>query len=479
MYKVVITDDESLIIESLKLCIDWEQQGFQIIGQALNGIDALELILESEPDIVFTDIRMPGLNGLELMKKVSKTHPHILFVVISGYAEFAYAQKALKHGAIGYCLKPIEEDEIINALRKAEEILSKDTPNENEDLLELMADSSSIDSKQKLNHILKKKGFDIETSNGLSVIVAIGQGGLTFPPNIKHVMIRLDFNKKVYIVEQSNNEKLIHFFETQMSEETISIGVALVNQVSELKQAIVEAAIAAYQFFVLGRKGVFISKPIDSHLLDHDLKKLDKAIQQKDVALIEESYQSIKEVFKAGEMNIRLAFKVYNITMVLLFKYSDEELDTAMDDYEQLASNFGNVQEMLSNLRELSVKHCKILNDNRTGKTDNTIIKQVLEYVNHNFYKAITVQSLSEMFFISPNYISSLFKREVGENFKEYLAKVRVDYACKLLGNQDYSIQQVAEKSGYSDYFYFSRIFKNMTGTTPSKYRSECIIKES
>ncbi|MGG1634948.1 response regulator transcription factor [Paenibacillus sp. NRS-1760] len=479
MYKVVITDDESLIIESLKLCIDWEQQGFQIIGQALNGIDALELILEAEPDIVFTDIRMPGLNGLELMKKVSKTHPHILFVVISGYAEFAYAQKALKHGAIGYCLKPIEEDEIINVLRKAEEILLNDTPNKNEDLLELLADSSSIDSKQKLNSILKKKGFNITTSNGLYVIVSIGQKGITIPQNIMHVMIRLDFNKKVYIFEQLNNEKLIHFFESQMSEETISIGVSLVNEVSELKQAIVGAAIAAYQFFIVGRKGVFISKPIDIHLLDHDLKKLDKAIQQKDIALIDESYLSIKELFKAGEMNIRLAFKVYNTTMVLLFKYSDDELDTDMVDYEQLAYNFGNVEEMLSKLRELSVKHCNILNNNMTGKIDNTIIKQVLEYVNNNFYKAITVQNLSEMFFISPNYISSLFKREVGENFKEHLAKIRIDYACKLLGSQEYSIQQVAEKSGYSDYFYFSRIFKNMTGTTPSKFRSENTIKKT
>lgn len=477
MYKVVITDDESLIIESLKLSIDWEQMGFQVIGQALNGIDGLELILKTEPDIVFTDIRMPGLNGLELIKKVSETHPAILFVVISGYAEFAYAQKALKHGAIGYCLKPIEEDEIINVLRKAKEILLKDTPSEKENLLELMEDSS-LDSKRKISHILKKTGFDIENSNGLYVVVFIGQGGLSFPPNIKHLMIRLDFNKKVYLFEQLNNDKLIAFLETQMSEATISIGVTLVKQVNELKNAIIEAALAAYQFFITGRKGVFISRPFDIHILDHDLKKLDKAIQKKDIALIEESYQSIKELFEAGAMNIRLAFIVFNTAMVLLFKYSDEDLDTTMDDYEQLASNFTNVHEMLGNLKGLSVKHCKILNNSISENMDNTIIKQILEYVNNYFYKAITVQSLAERFFISPNYISSLFKREVGENFKDYLAKIRVDYACKLLENQDCSIQQVAEKSGYNDYFYFSRIFKNMKGITPSRFRSECIVNK-
>lgn len=477
MYKVVITDDESLIIESLKLCIDWEQQGFQIVGQALNGVDGLELILNTEPDIVFTDIRMPGLNGLELMKRVSVTHPSILFVVISGYAEFAYAQKALKHGAIGYCLKPIEEDEIINVLRKAKEILIRDTQNDEENLLELVEESSIV-SKQKISHILQKTGFDVENSKGLYVVVFIGHGGLSVPSNIKHIKIRLDFNKKVYLFEQSNNDKLIPFLETQLSEETISIGVTGVQEVSELKNAIIEATLAAYQFFIFGRKGVFFSRPYDIHLLDHELKKLDKAIQQKDIALIEIGYQSIKERFEAGDMNIRLAFKVYNTTMVLLFKYSEEELDTAIDEYEQLASNFGNVQEMLGNLKGLSVKHCNILNNDKTEKIDNAIIKQVLEYVNTNFYKAITVQSLAEKFFISPNYISSLFKREVGENFKDYLAKIRVDYACKLLGNQDYSIQQVAEKSGYSDYFYFSRIFKNMTGTTPSRFRSESLINK-
>jgi len=470
MFKVVIIDDESLITESLKLNVEWEQHGFEIVGNALNGIDGLQLILDTKPDVVFTDIRMPGLNGLELMKQVTKSHPEILFVVISGYAEFAYAQKAIKHGAIAYCLKPIEEEEVANVLMKAKEMLSKKPHNEKDNLLDLLED---VEDEQKVNALLKSAELDLEKNKVLDVAVFMGQGTLIFPEHIKYLTTRLDFNKKVYIF--AHDETTETFLENQHYE-AISIGIQKVEQLRHLKNAIIDATLAAYQFFISGRKGIFVSSAYDLHLLDNHLKKLDKAIELRDIALIEESYECIEKHFSLHSLNIRHAFKVYSTVMFLLFKYSDEELDTAIDGYEQLACNFENVHTMLEALKELSVRQCETSSNKSPDKIEHTIIKQVLEYVNHNFYKAITVQSLAEKFFISPNYISTLFKREVGVNFKDYLSKLRIDYACSQLINHEYSIQQVAEKSGYSDYFYFCRIFKSMTGYTPSKYRLERLM---
>lgn len=472
MYKVILVDDESLIVEGLKLSIDWEQYGFQVAGCALNGMDALELIRESEPDLVFTDIRMPGISGLELIKKVSETNPRTQFIVVSGYAEFAYAQKALKHGAIGYCLKPFEEDEIINALKKAKLILDKSNHETYEQLLELL-DNSSESSKHKILSMLKNAGLDLQGNDGIMLIAFIGQGALYFPENTKYIMLRLAINKKAYLVEKQSNDSLPAFLENQLSLGMNGIGIVnSFNCVEDLKSAINDAIIAAYQFFIKCRKGVFISRPCDVEELDSSLMNLNKAIQQKDTVSIQECFQNMKGLFTTEELSIKNAFKIYNLVTAFLFKSIGAD-SADIDDFEQLASSYENVFVLLESLMNLTVKQCGISQSIKYSEIDNVVVKQILDYINDNFNKGITVHMLSEKFFISPNYISFIFKKAVGENFKEYLAKIRMNYACELLKNSSYSIQQIGEKAGYNDYFYFTRIFKSMTGLSPSRYRAE------
>ena len=123
MYKVIIADDEEWVIENLKIAVKWEQYGFQVVDTALDGVAAMEKIEKWKPQVVFTDIRMPGINGLELMKRVSEKSQLVYFVVISGFAEFAYAQKAMDYGTVGYCLKPLEEDDITRILEKLKTLL--------------------------------------------------------------------------------------------------------------------------------------------------------------------------------------------------------------------------------------------------------------------------------------------------------------------------------------------------------------------
>lgn len=134
MYKIVIADDEEFVLESFNASVNWEAYGFQVVGLAYNGVDAYELIQALKPDVVFTDIKMPGLNGLEVIKRTLDLDESIQCIVISGHAEFAYAQRALNYGAIGYCLKPFEDSEIISMLNKAKSILDKDIGREGSEL---------------------------------------------------------------------------------------------------------------------------------------------------------------------------------------------------------------------------------------------------------------------------------------------------------------------------------------------------------
>lgn len=257
MYRVLIADDELMVVSSLKKRVKWEQYGFEIIAEANNGIEAYEKILELHPDIVFTDIRMPGMSGLELIRKVYELSLNIYFVVISGYAEFDYAQKAVNFGALGYCLKPFERDELGIVLARVKAVLDKD-----------------------------KVAYDNELCR----------------------------------------EQLV--------------------------------------------PGTF---PED--------------------------------------------------------------------------------------------------------ETGNETYLKVLKYVNANYCRDITVQSVANIFFINPNYISQLFKRKKGETFTEYLTSLRMKRACSMLKASAVAVHEVADSVGYRDYFYFAKVFKKATGMTPKEYRDSDAVK--
>jgi two-component system response regulator YesN len=185
VYKAFVADDESLIIKSLKASVDWEMLGFEVIGEANDGIEAYELILELKPDIVFADIRMPGMTGLELIKKIGSLFPNTLFVIISGYAEFVYAQKALSYGALGYCLKPFDEIEIACILKRASSILEKLKASLEMELIGLLADTSS-NAVKRIKSILDMRGFETSGKQGIAAVVSVGSEGLTIPSDVQH-----------------------------------------------------------------------------------------------------------------------------------------------------------------------------------------------------------------------------------------------------------------------------------------------------
>lgn len=119
MYGVCLVDDEYFVAKSLESRLDWESLGFRILGTAGSGAEAESLCARVRPELVFTDIRMPGMDGLELIRRLKARFPEMLFIVISGYAEFQYAKEALNLGAIGFCTKPFDDDELLAVLERA------------------------------------------------------------------------------------------------------------------------------------------------------------------------------------------------------------------------------------------------------------------------------------------------------------------------------------------------------------------------
>ncbi|GMK48623.1 putative two-component sensor response regulator [Paenibacillus glycanilyticus] len=470
MHKVLIVDDESWVLESLKDLVDWARYGFEVAGQANNGADALEAMRKIRPDVVFTDIRMPEMSGLELIQRGRSVGFPVHFVVVSGYAEFAYAQKAMSYGAVAYCLKPFDEPEISGVLIKLGKLLDAAKGTADSPLVQLLEEPSE-DARAKLQGELERIGIGDWATAGIVPVVSVGQGELS---GLRGPSIRLKMgpSKTAYLLGAAKAEELASGWREQFPPDLSGIGIgAGITDLSEVRSAIAGADMLAHQFFLSGKRGVYEHRPYKENELNRRMSELSDAIGAAGMPAIDAAFRHIAELFREDALSIRHAFRVYNMTISFLFKLGQTE--ETLYSYEQLVQSFRDVFDMLGELQALVVRHCRG-GETPPPETKNRTFNQILQYVTDHFREELSLQGLSEQFFMNPSYISQLFKKEVGETFVGYISQLRIAHACKLLDEEEhYSIHEIAEKIGYNDYFYFARLFKKMTGKTPTQYRGE------
>lgn len=469
MYKVFIADDEYMVIKSLKASVEWKEYGYEVIGEACNGIEAYESIMKLKPDIVFTDIRMPGLNGLELIKKVGEMYSNILFVVISGYAEFAYAQKALNYGALGFCLKPFDDLEIVNILKKAQGVINKVRASFETELLSLLEDSS-YDEDRKKRQVLESLGFDCSGENGIFALVTSGTGRLNIPENYKNIHFKMGKNRNIYLLQ--GKLSLIESIRNDLPQGINCVGISSICYSTDLiNDIITEASIAADQYFMTGEKSIYEYREVDCEDLNNLLAQLESVIMKRDIPSIQGTLDLIEDEFSKGIYNIKNAFQVYNIVVHSYHVADPHKYELYIFDYEELKSLFSNAKGMMAYLKRLIIA-CPLLKvEQASSEVTNETFRNILKYINDNYCDDISLQSISRIFTVNPSYVSQLFKKQTGVTFTEYLTELRVNYASGLLKNSCLAVNEIAEKAGFNDYYYFTKVFKKATGRTPTRYR--------
>ncbi|MBM7566212.1 response regulator transcription factor [Paenibacillus sacheonensis] len=471
MHKALIVDDESWVVESLKDLVDWERHGFEIIGQAHNGAEALALMKELKPDVVFTDIRMPEMSGLELIQRGRSLGLPILFVVVSGYAEFAYAQKAISYGAVAYCLKPFDDMEISGVLHKLDGMLTKAKamPSPASPLLQYLLETGE-DSRQKLLDELERAGFGDWSANGIVPIAAVGSGELELRgPKLR---LKTGASKTVYLLPAEQAIALGKAWTSRIPDGLSGIGIGgVIKDLAEVRAGIDAADALAHQFFVTREIGAYASRTFRQEELNLRLADMSEAIAGRAQPAIEQAFKSIGELFGSGALSIRHAFQVYNLTVSFLFKLGQTE--ETLYSYEQLLHAYRDVYDMLAALEALAARDMIPAEPAPSIETKNRSFASILQFVTEHYREELSLQGLSEQFYLNPSYISQLFRKEVGETLTGYIARLRIEQAQELLKGDGDSIQEIAEKIGYRDYFYFTRLFKKITGKTPSRYRSE------
>ncbi|MCQ6561335.1 response regulator [Paenibacillus mendelii] len=475
MYKVLIVDDESWVVESLKASVDWNSHGFEVVGEAYSGLEALAFIQEYKPHVVFTDIRMQGMSGLELIKKGGELPDPPKFVVVSGYAEFVYAQRALNYGASMYCLKPYDEQEIADVLKKLKKTLDSAQHLSETLLLQMLAEESE-GSSDAVKREFEKHGIRIDAEHEAGAMVC-DAGGIGKFPHIDHAFsLKIGKRKMLYVMEYERLEKVARELENDMRDGLKCVGISFkFNDPRMLKSAMESANLLADHYFIAGTEGVYRHREASQGTMNKAIKKLGAAIGNKEFTVLGRYFDEVGVLFQQEGYTIKHALHVYNVVISFLYSLNDDERDGMLFSYEQLMETFGSLSDMLDYLKAVSLKMIRKNPEYTVKETGNETFKLILQDVHENFRSDISIQSLTQKYFINPNYVSQLFKKEVGETFTSYMTKLRITYACELLEKTNCLVNEIAEKAGYHDYFYFTRMFKKVTGYTPTQFREQSI----
>jgi two-component system response regulator YesN len=472
MYKVFLVDDEELVIKSLIASVEWQAYGFEVAGYALSGSEAFQAIQAIEPHLVLTDIRMPGISGLELIKQLKDASCKALIIVLSGYAEFALAQKAINYGAIGYCLKPFDEIEISGFLKKAAAMLNKQEVSKDIDILECL-EMQSPESEQRLKNRLLAAGIDPDSDQMMMVAVSIGKSRLTHTSLQRGIAIRIGRRKYAYLMQE--NAQLRHEITNHASTGSEIKGVGISSAfrtIEHIQQAIQEGELKAYRFFTAGSSPM---KQVAGNVLPsryETIKAIEEAIVRRNSHELSECLDTASLLFASGHMDIHDALTLFNQTLSFIDRVQDLLWEEFIYSFDGLTESFNTVQDVIDYLKEMLTVSGKPTHIAGAPQVRNRSFKAILDYVERHYREELTITMLSEKFNVNANYISQLFRKETETTFTQYMTSLRIEHACRLLSNTDLPINEIAEQAGYSDYFYFSRIFKRSKGLTPSSYRA-------
>jgi len=532
MIKIVVADDEEKVCLLICSLIDWTSLGMEIVGVAHNGIEALSLVESCRPDILITDIRMPGYDGIELISRANEIDSNLEIIIISGYRYFEYAQNAIKYGVKDYLLKPIKKEDLLRALNKSavkykmrleqlsndeqqkmrrqndanklranfftEVLFKKDAPigsiseiNEvyhysfSEGLFQIIivkldcGYDAKYDGSMKIlrdkmeqitNDVLKEDCRDIGIyAQDCSVIAVLNyqdEDKKQIRKCLKNVLDELSIQKNIF----------------QFSQFTLGLG-GITDLPGLLRDSLDQARLAVDARLILGTQKVIENVTPSSTvgvfgaLLSQLNTSADAALlglNKEDVlGAVDVLFENIKAESRLDGRSIRELVNEAFSTYLLLLRNHQFEWGDATEEYAQFckyAERCSSVEDLYQFFRQVVGESLDTIIEDKK-QSDTKPIRLAKQYIQKNYMRPITLEIVGREVGFSTTYFSSLFKKETGRNFLEYLSQIRMEKAKELLKETNCSIAMVCEKVGYSDIKHFTKSFKNATGIKPNEYR--------
>ena len=493
--KMIIADDEPVIVSGIQNLVDWTSLGIEIIGQYTDGKSALKGIIEQKPDIVLLDISMPGMTGVEILKECHLLKLHSRIIFISGFQDFEYAKAGIQYGAVDYLLKPIIRDELLNAISKSMNQMEQET------LLDDSGDrSKTIDNYKGL--------FPLEEENYLPGCVEIIQqeeenlqmkklvrfSVLSFLEEYleeKNLGIAFTKNDDIAIVlkgvdQKSGKEIAENLCEEVFTHLSCSIGVILGTEVERMSeiQAMFQkcCCLKDYFFFsdqihdhvLLVSEKVFVRQEEESHFFKIRNQIIDMVIAQDTMGFQKCFNQFVKASCRRADGKKEDAFFYFcSAVRVLDEKFQNLALPRPPYDEKSLlqkARACKSYRTLQNVFYEVMWEYFKILTTNMANGNNKEFLKAKI-YIDRHYDENLTLEVLANKVHMNPYYFSSFFKKNAGENFKDYLSRVRVQHAVSLLVSTDLKAYEIAMQVGFSDARVFSENFQRIYHETPKEYR--------
>ncbi len=457
MYSVLIADDEPYSVESIKNNIDWQSLDLEVACSVSNGADALAYIENHDVDIVLLDVNMPGMSGLEVCQHIAALDRSPQIIIISGYAEFSYVQKALQFNVLGYCLKPVNNSELTLCLQKAVRRITsaKTLQDGQEQFLDLLYSEDTEGFKEfcRKNNMTANPYIVVIKSYARSLIL----DGAFFTHVLGH-------NLTLHLF--SHAPSLDSLRRTAVTNAPCSIGIMDgVSTLSTLAEDIEQCTANAYQSFLQPGRYIYGSHDVTSGRRTVEFARY--AIKNNARNELLNCLNALKETEALGQFDIRLAVKLANlITTSRFWNASDDDYIYSFDD---LYTKFDSFSEMID---YLIAGISTILESDTSAHGNNLLFIRIISKLNDCYNQNLNFTSLAEEFSVSPSQLSKIFKRESGKTMKQYLTDVRISKAKEFLLNTNSSILDIGMSIGFTDYYYFLRVFKKETGLTPSEFRS-------
>lgn len=527
MMKVIITDDEIQIRKGLRMKMDWEEEGFQIVGEAANGKEALELLESMDIDVVITDMRMPIMDGIELAKRCQQEFPRVKVIVLSGYSDFEYVRGSMKEGVKDYLLKPVAPDELVEALRKIRKEIEEEKRKQVEfaRMRQLVHTQLEEVQEQYLLYLVKGEWLQLnmvierlrqlqledlinENTEVQFVTVEIRQKDgnsnrlqelwLPFQMLCKEITKDLGGIYSFYDPSYANMVHFLQLIESEKVSKTASlvkkiqqsvkkylhletvIGIGnVVTGLTNFKNGYISSLLAWSQS-QLGPKSQVIEGAItkeEGFEFSPDFeRKLTNAIENVNFEAYKENIYTI--LGGNGNQSILSFSFAANRVLFLLGslarKYDIEtskDFQKAMWNCQQRIWELNSQRKVIDHLLQLAQL---IIDKVHMARFSNgkLIIDSVRNYLDQHYASEISLTLLSEMFHINSAYLSEIFKNQVGQNFSDYLVNVRMEKAQQFLRDQQLKIIDVANLVGFSNSGYFSTVFKKHFGQTPVEFRN-------
>ncbi|MGP4079186.1 response regulator [Pseudalkalibacillus sp. R45] len=490
--KVVIIDDEAFVRRGIITSIPWQKHGIEIVGERSDGKSGLALIQEKKPEIVITDIRMPNMNGLDMIKVIRSEFPSIKILVLSVLEDFNTLREALRLGVDDYINKLTEPEELLErVLRLKKEIdgkrRSKNIGSKEDNLVlsdlekwfsgDEVAQYRSFLQKNERYIVGKITDDDSSISNFLHQLIEAFSVELKVGESKIHDLIFI-----IKSLDELQLDKAIQHIKQQISKSsTIGISHAF-NDVSERNIAFNQANQAIEYRFYDEKKHVFVyDKKLDFQSKRQSLfenSQLKEYLSLIESGEAEKSRQALERLFPEDPV-VRVSPRVVrndinqwlSANIALLRDWGGYLEGTLQNEspYEQI-HQLKTYSELRQWCFRIHFVICEMLHTLKNSR-ERIEIPKAMDYIKKHYSRSIRVQDVARAVNLSENYFSYLFTKETGITFTQFIQETRISKAKELLRNPQYHWNEVGERVGFEDPKYFSKVFKKITGMTPSRFQ--------